>query len=93
MCSECICIIYIYVGDYSLPLDHFVLVRSDTLTLEVTMGIRADHAMIACFGWGDVWGPRVRRGVGRCILKREVLCIFMICEVNWGKIYVLCNLN
>ena len=46
---------YIYVGNYYLPLDHFVLVRSDTLTLEVTMGIRADHAMITCFGWRDVW--------------------------------------
>ena len=23
---------YIYVGDYLLPLDHFVLIRSDTLT-------------------------------------------------------------
>ena len=22
-------VLYIYVGDYSLPLDHFVLVRSD----------------------------------------------------------------
>ena len=66
ICSECTCIIYIYiyVGDYSLPLDHFVLVRSDTLTLAVTMGIRADHAMITCFGWRDVWGPRVRLGVG-----------------------------
>ena len=59
---------YIYVGDYSLPLDHFVLVRSDTLTLEVIMGICADQAMITCFGWRDVWGPRVRLGVGRCIL-------------------------
>ena len=39
-----------------------------TLTLEVTMGIRADHAMITCLGWRDVWGPRVRRGVGQCIL-------------------------
>ena len=38
MCSECnYC--YIYVGDYSLPLDHFVLVRSDILTPEVAMGI------------------------------------------------------
>ena len=26
---------YIYVGNYYLPLDHFVLVQSDTLTLEV----------------------------------------------------------
>ena len=77
---------YIYVGNYSLPLDHFVLVRSNTLTLEVTMGIRADHAMITCFGWRDVWEPRVRRGVGRCILKREVLCIYMICEVDCRKI-------
>ena len=84
---------YIYVGNYSLPLDHFVLVRSDTLTREVTMGIRADHAMITCFGWRDVWGPRVRLGVGFCSLKREVLYKYMICEVNCRKIYVLCNLD
>ena len=84
---------YIYVGDYSLPLDHFVLVRSDTLTLGVTMGIRADQPMIACFGWRDVWGPRGRLGVGLSNLKREVLCSYMICEVNCRKIDVLCNLN
>ena len=40
-------LLYIYVGDYSLPLDHFVL---DILTPEVAMGIREDHAMITCFG-------------------------------------------
>ena len=38
-------------------------------------------------------GPRVRRGVGECILKGEVLCIYMVFEVNFWKIYVLCNLN
>ena len=30
------------------------------MTLGVTMGIRADQAMITWFGWGDVWGPRGR---------------------------------
>ena len=29
ICSKCTSIVYVYVGDYSLPLDHFVLVRSD----------------------------------------------------------------
>ena len=43
-------LLYIYVGDYLLSLDHFVLVRSDILTSEVAMGIRGNHAMITCFG-------------------------------------------
>ena len=29
VCSKCTSFVYICVGDYSLPLDHFVLVRSD----------------------------------------------------------------
>ena len=57
------------------------------------MGTRADHAMITCFGWRNVWGPRVRLGVGLSNLKREVICRYMISEVNCRKIYVLCNLN
>ena len=56
-------------------------------------GGSADQAMITWFGWRDVWGPRGRRGVGLSNLKGEVLCSYMICEVNYRKIYVLCILN
>ena len=52
------------------------------MTLGVTMGIRADQAMITWFGWGDVWGPRGRLRVEMNNLKREVLCSYMICEVK-----------
>ena len=37
----------------------------------VTMGIRADQAMITWFGWGDVCGPRGRLRVEMNNLKRE----------------------
>ena len=59
---------YENVGDYSLPLDHFVLVHltSDTRGYHgVTCGSGDDHVVRLAaligrtwFGWRDVWGPR-----------------------------------